>query len=232
MLLKERLIYIVFLLVLFPVTAYSQVSFKKLPIGGTSYGFEFSPQTDVTTIGARLDYGINNDSKISFGGAIGFTDDDFGTFVTYGGDVPPFPLVDMSILHIETFKQYELEFFLQGGFAGAFRRVITSYDLLSGESTDGHSLWSYTLSGRGGILKRLKTHSEWVISPFFALSYTNVWVIVESRLYALEETDSDGSFGGIVGMEIEMSQTMSVVGAFGFSFQSSDTVFSLSLNLH
>lgn len=206
---------------------------KKLPIGKTGYGFELSPQTDVITIGARLDYGINNDSKISFGGAIGFTDDDFGTFVTYGGDVPPFPLVGMSILHIETFKQYELEFFfLQGGFAGAFRRVITSYDLLSGESTDGHSLWSYTLSGGGGILKRLKTQSEWVISPFFALSYTNVWVIEESRLHDFEETGSDGSFGGTVGLEIEMSPKMSIISSFAFSFQSSDTVFSIGLNFH
>ena len=73
---KHKWIFTVFLLVLYPVTTYSQVSFKKLPIGGTSYGFEFSPQTNVTAIGARVDYGINNDSKISFGAGIGFFDND------------------------------------------------------------------------------------------------------------------------------------------------------------
>ena len=110
-----------------PVPVYSQVSFKKLPIGGTGFSFEFSPQEDFTTIGARIDYGINNDSKISVGGGIGFADDDH--FEPYDGDVPPSPVIGVSVLHIQSLGQSELEYFLQGGFARAFARVIVSFTL-------------------------------------------------------------------------------------------------------
>ncbi len=222
---KHKWVYIAFILVLYPVAAYSQVSFKKLPIGKTGYGFEFSPQTDVTTIGARLDYGINTDSKISFGMGIGFTDDD--DLGSYGGDIPPSPGVGVSILHIQPLGQSELEYFMQGGFAAGFARVVddaTNETLVNSRA--------YTLSGGGGILKRLKTQSDWVIIPYFGLSYTNVWATVESLLYDYEETDSDGSFGGTIGMEIEMSPKMSLIGSFAFSFQSSDTVFGIGLNFH
>ncbi len=221
---KHKWIFTVFLLVLYPVTTYSQVSFKKLPIGGTSYGFEFSPQTNVTAIGARVDYGINNDSKISFGAGIGFTDDDLGS---YGGDIPPSPAVGVSILHIQPLGQSELEYFMQGGFAAGFARVVDD----ATNETLARSR-AYTLSGGGGILKRLKTQSEWVIIPYFALSYTNIWATVESALYDFEETDSDGSFGGTIGVEIEMSPKMSLIGSFAFSFQSSDTIFGIGLNFH
>ena len=41
-----------------------------------------------------------------------------------------------------------------------------------------------------------------------------------------------GVSGEQIGLEIEMSPKMSVIGSFGFSFQSSDTVFSIGLNFH
>ena len=222
---KQKWVYIALMLILFPVAAYSQMSFKKLPIGKTGYGFVFSPQTDVTTIGARIDYGINNDSKISLGGGIGFTNDE--ELESYGGDIPPSPAVGLSVLHIQSLGQSGLEYFMQGGFAGAFARVVD-------DSTNKTLVRTRTfaLSGAGGILKRLKTQSDLVIIPYFGLSYTNAWATVESLLYDFEETDSDGSFGGAVGLEIEMSPKMSVIGSFAFSFQSSNTVFSIGLNFH
>ena len=61
---------------------------------------------------------------------------------------------------------------------------------------------------------------------------TNIWLTVENTLWDYEETDSDGSFGGNIGLEIELSEKMSVIGSFAFSFESSDTVFSMSLNLY
>ncbi len=222
---KQKWVYIALVLILSPAAAYSQASFKKLPIGKTSYGFEFSPQTDVTVIGARVDYGINNDSKISFHAALGFTNDD--ALGSYGGDIPPSPGVGLSVLHIQPLGQSELEYFIQGGFAASFARVVdnTTNDTLVRSR-------GYGLTGGGGILTRLKTQPGWVIIPYFGLSYTNVWLTVEDALQDFEETDSDGSFGGTVGLEIEMSPKISVIGAFAFSFQSSDTVFSIGLNLH
>ncbi len=225
MLLKQKWVFVALFLILYPVTVYSQVSFKKLPVGGTGFGFEFSPQEDFTTIGARLDYGINTDSKISFGGGIGFADDDY--LESFGGDVPPTPAVGVSVIHIQSLGQSELEYFLQGGFSGAFARVVDNVS----DDTIVNSR-AFTLSGGGGILKRLKTQSEWVLIPYFALSYTNIWLTVENTQWDYEETDSDGSFGGNIGLEIELSKKMSVIGSFAFSFESSDTVFSLGLNFH
>ena len=228
MLLKQKWVYVVFMLVFYPVAAFSHVSFYELPIGKTGYGFEFLPQTNVTTspqtnvtataIGARVDYGINPDSKLYFGAAIGFTDDD--ELGSYGGDIPPSPGVGLGVLHIQPLGQSELEYFMQGGFAAGFARVVDDVT----DDTIVHSR-VYTLSGGGGILKRLKTQFDWVIIPYFGLSYTNVWATVESLLYDYEETDSDGSFGGTIGLEIEMSPKMSLMGSFAFSFESSDTVF-------
>ncbi len=212
-------------MVLYPVTTYSQVSFKKLPIGGTSYGFEFSPQTDVTTIGARVDYGINRDAKIYLGAAIGFIDDD--ELGSYGGEIPPSPGVGLGVLHIQPLGQSGVEYFLYGEFGAAFAWIVDS----ATDETYGNSR-TFGLSGGGGILKRLKTQSDLVIIPYFGLSYRNIWLTVENTLWDYKESDSDRSFGGIVGLEIEMSPTISVIGAFGFSFDSSDTVFSIGLNFH
>lgn len=225
MLTKQKWVYIAVIMVLYPVTSYSQVSFKKLPVGGTSYGFEFSPQTDVTTIAARVDFGLNNDSKIFFGAGIGFTDDD--ELGSYGGEIPPSPGVGLGVLHIQSLGQSGMEYFMQGTFNAGFAWVVDN-------ATDETLVRSraFALSGGGGILKRFKTQSEWLIIPYFGLSYTNIWLTVENILWDYEETDSDGSIGGVIGLEIEMSPKMSVMGAFGFSFQSSDTVFSLGLNLH
>lgn len=220
---KQKWFYIALMLLFFPVIAYSQVPFKKLPIGNTGYGIEFSPQIDVTTIGARVDYGINTDSKIYFGAAIGFTDDD--ELGSYGGNIPPSPGVGLGVLHIQPLGQSELEYFLHSALSAGFAWVV---DNVTDETIVNSR--AYTLSGGAGILKRLKTQSDWVIIPYFGLSYTNIWLTVENTLWDYEETDSDGSLGGTIGLEIEMSSKMSVVGAFGFSFQSSDTVFGISLN--
>ena len=53
-----------------------------------------------------------------------------------------------------------------------------------------------------------------------------------SDRFDFEETDSDTRADGAVGLEIEMSPTTSVIGAFGFSFQSSDTAIRIGLNFH
>lgn len=225
MLLKQKWVLIACLLILYPVTVYSQVSFKKLPIGSTGFGFEFSLQEDVTTIGARIDYGINNDSKISFSGGIGLADDNY--LESYGEDVPPTPVVGVSALHIQSLGQSELEYFLQGGFAVRFTRVV---DNVSDKTV--LNLKAYTLTGGGGILKRLKTQSGWVIIPYLGLSYTNIWTTVKSLPYNLEETDRSSRFYGTVGLEIEISPKMSVIGSFALYFERLDTVFGIGLNFN
>ena len=65
-------------------------------------------------------------------------------------------------MHIQPLGQSELEYFMQGGFAAldSFRVVDDATNETLARSS------AFSLSGGGGILKRLKTQSEWVIIPY------------------------------------------------------------------
>ena len=88
------------------------------------------------------------------------------------------------------------------------------------------------LTGGGGLLKRLGTKSGWSLTPFFGVYYSNAWAVTERQWTELEEAVSNSSILGEVGMEIAVSRTTSIVGSVLFSFESSDTVFSIGINLH
>ena len=225
MLLIQKRVYIAFMFVFLPVTAYSQVALYELDPGKTGFGFGLTTQEEGTTLGASIDYGIDERSKISFHGGIGFIDDD--ELKAFGGDIPPSPWGGISIVHVKPLGQSGLEYFFQGGFGAGYASVVE-------DSTNDRlaSSQAFSLSGSGGLLKRLETESDWVIIPFFALSYANVWTTLESKRLAIEKTESDGSLGGTAGLEIEMSPTVSLRGTFEFSFESSDTAFSIGLNFH
>lgn len=218
-------VYIAFMFVLLPVPAYSQVALYELHTGETGFGFGLSTQEEGTTLGARVDYGIDERSKISFHGGIGFIDDD--ELNSFGGDIPPSPAGSIGIVHVKPLGQSGLEYFFQGGFGAGFASVVED-----GTNDRLVSSRAFSLAGGGGILKRLETESERVIIPFFAVTYTNVWTTLESKRLAFEEIESEGSFGGTAGLEIEISPTVSLLGTFAFSFESSDTAFSIGLTFH
>lgn len=211
------------MLALSPFAAYSQMSFYELPIGKTEYGIVFSPQTFFTTIGGRIDYGINTDLKISFNGGIGFADDNY--FRTQGGDVTPSPIVGMSILLIKPLGQTGFEYFIQGSSGAKFTSAVdrtTNKTLVRSREL--------SLSVTGGIHKRIKTQSDWAIIPFFALSYTNDWETLNNMLYEYKQTDRDRNHGVTIGLEGEISPKVSIIGSF--TIQALDTIFSIGLNFH
>jgi len=225
MLLKQKWACIVFILALCPVTAYSQGGFYELPTGETGFGLGFSTQEEGRTIEASLDYAIDKHSKFSFYAGIGFIDN--GELTAFGGDIPPSPGGGINLLHVKPLGDTGIEYFFRGDFGAAFAWVVE-------EATNETLARSRALglSGSTGILKRLGTESEWVINPFFAVSYTNFWTTIETPPWDFEETESASNFSGEVGVEIEMSPTVSAIGVFAFSFESSDTAFRIGLNFH
>ena len=215
---------IIFFFVLLPMTAYSQTSLYKLPKGRTGLGLGFSTTENINTIAGSLDYGIDRDLRVSFSAGVALIDDDeFNRSL----EIPPAPAAGLSIVRINALGQTGLDYFLNGSFGTVFSRTVNAatHETFVKTRTLG-------LTGGGGVLKRLGTKSGWGLTPFFGVYYSNAWAVTERQRTGLEEATSDGSVLGEAGMEIVVSRTTSIIGSVLFSFESSDTTFSIGINLH
>lgn len=221
------------MLVLYPVTAYSQASLYQLSTEDTSLGLTLNKQDigitkpkDTTTIGANLYYGIQDDLKVSFQVGVGLTGPT---------NVPPAPTGQISIAQIKPLGDTGLQYFWNADLDAVFFRIVqeSTNQVLERSRLIG-------LSGAVGVLKRLETESGQVINPFFALSYTKFWENLETNVESAEiledlvfkQTKDSGDFGGEIGVEIELSPTMTALGSFRFSFENSDVVFRAGLNFY
>ena len=222
--LKKVHAYIIFFFALLPMTAYSQISLYKLPKGRTGLGLGFSAAENIKTISGSLDYGIDKDLKISFTAGVGLIEDDEYNKTL---EIPPAPAGGLSIVRINSLGQTGLDYFLNGSFSAVFSRTVDA-------ATNETFVKTRTLglTGGGGLLKRLGTKSGWSLTPFFGVYYSNAWAVTERQWTELEEAVSNSSILGEAGMEIAVSRTTSIVGSVLFSFESSDTVFSIGINLH
>ncbi len=222
--LKKVHAYIIFFLALLPITAYSQTSLYKLPKGRTGLGLGFSAAENINTISGSLDYGIDKDLKISFTAGVGLIEDDEYNKTL---EIPPAPAGGLSIVRINSLGQTGLDYFLNGSFSAVFSRTVDAATSETFVKTR-----TLGLTGGGGLLKRLGTKSGWSLTPFFGVYYANAWAVTERQWTGLEEAVSNSSILGEAGMEIAVSRTTSIVGSVLFSFESSDTVFSIGINLH
>ena len=206
------------------MTAYSQISLYKLPKGRTGLGLGLSAAENINTISGSLDYGIDKDLKISFTAGVGLIEDDEYNKTL---EIPPAPAAGLSIMRINSLGQTGLDYFLNGRFSAVFSRTVDA-------ATNETFVKTRTLglTGGGGLLKRLGTKSGWSLTPFFGVYYSNAWAVTERQWTELEEAVSNSSILGEAGLEIAVSRTTSIVGSVLFSFESSDTVFSIGINLH
>ena len=225
--------YVALMFVFYPIAAYSQTSLYRLPTADTSLGLALSRQDigitepkDTTTLGANLDYGIEDDLKISFQVGIGLTD---------ATAVPPAPNGVVSIVSLKPLGDTGLEYFWRGDFDAIFFRTVQ-------ESTNRVLERSriLNLSGAAGVLKRLETESGQVMHPFFALSYIRSWETSETEAEFAEELEGlvfkksvrRGDLTGEIGIEIELSPTVTALGGLQFSFERSDIAFRVGLNFY
>ena len=156
-------------------------------------------------LGANLDYGIEDDLKISFQVGVGLTD---------ATAVPPAPNAGISIVRIKPLGDTGLQYFGRGDFNAVFFRSVQ-------ESTNRILERSriLRLSGAAGVLKRLETESGQVMHPFFVLSYIRSWETSEANAEFAEEVEGledlvfkksvrRGDLTGEIGIEIELSPTV------------------------
>ena len=223
---------VVFLSLLFPVTAYSQTSLYELPqrrmaVGLGFTGLDFSSSQDAFGISGSLSYGINNRTKIAL-----VTNASIINKERYGGsgiDIPLPVMVGIRSWHVSPLGQTGLDYFFSGGTYTSFSRVFNA----STNETVG-SARSVGLSGGGGVSKRLRTNFGWILNPFCGVSYSRSWTRISTK-GALEKTGRNrisSGFGGRVGLEVELSPAISVIGAFGVSFENFNGAFSIGLNFH
>lgn len=225
--------YVALIFMLYPIIAYSQTSLYRLPTADTSLGVALSQQDigiikpkDTTTISANLDYGIEDDLKVSFQVGVGLTD------VT---DMPPAPTVVVGIMRLKPLGDTGLEYFWRGDFGAVFFRSVqaSTNRILERSRILG-------LSGGAGVLKRLETASGQVMHPFFALSYIRSWETSETNAEIAEELEDlvfkksarRGDLAGEIGIEIELSPTVTALGGLQFSFERSDVAFRIGLNFY
>lgn len=219
--------------VLYPITAYSQTSLYQLSTADTSVGLALSKQDigitkpkDTTTLRANLDYGVQDDLKISFQVGVGLTDPT---------NVPPAPIGQIGIVQVKPLGDTGLQYFWNADLDAVFFRIIQEPTNQVLERTR-----LLGLSGGAGILKHIETESGQVIKPFFALSYTKLWENLETNVefdevleeLVFKQTKDSGNFAGEIGVEIELSPTMTALGGFKFSFESSDIAFRVGLNFY
>ena len=234
--LLKKWVYVVLIFVFCPVTVYAQASLYRLSTADTSLGLALSQRDigitepkDTTTISANLDYGIEDDLKISFHVGVGLTDTT---------NVPPALNGVVGIVRLKPLGDTGLEYFWRGDFGAIFFRSVQ-------ESTDRILERSriLRLSGAAGVLKRLETESGQVMHPFFALSYIRSWETSEANAEFAEEVEElenlvfkqsarRGDLAGEIGIEIELSPTVTALGGLQFSFERSDVAFRVGLNFY
>lgn len=219
--------------VLCPIAAFSQTSLYPLDTADTSIGLALSKQDigitkpkDTTTFRANLDYGVQDDLKISFQVGVGLTDPT---------NVPPAPIGQIGVVQVKPLGDTGLQYFWNADLDAVFFRIIQepTNQVLERSRLLG-------LSGGAGVLKRIKTASGQVVKPFFALSYTKFWENLETNVESTEileslvfkQTKDSGDFGGEIGVEMELSPTMTALGGVRFSFESSDIAFRVGLNFY
>ena len=234
--LNKRWTCMVLLLVLLPVTAYSQMGLYELQQGKMAVGFaftglDFSIRQEIMGIGGNLSYGINSRTKVGLVTNIGILDED-----QYGGseiDVPPPVMIGVGLGHVGPLGRTGLDYFLTSAFytgfsSGIARRLDdpTNETLLS-VRTNG-------LAGGGGVSKRLKTGIGWALRPFCGLSYSRSWSRIDRKGEAKEmgRNRSSSGYAGNLGLVVEFSPAISLTGTFGISLEDFDNSFSIGLNFH
>ena len=223
--LNKRWVYVVFLFVLFPVTAYSRTGLYELPAGETDVGLSLGRGQNSSAIGGNLGYGISNRTRIAFTGGVSFIDKDL-----YDGSVhqPQNFSGGIVLIHIRPLGQTGLDYFFSGNTYTGFSRLL---DASTNETIA--SAHSVGLTGGGGLIKRLETNFGWALKPFCGIFCSGSWASVSNQ--AREKTKRDFTFFGFtgnVGLEIEISSMISVVGVLGISLEDFNRGFRIGLNFH
>lgn len=208
--------------------AHSQVSFHNLQKSESAFGIGYFQNTEdfddflltSRTLQVGLDHSFLPNTKVSLIPGVSFI-----TSTQDQIDVPPSPSANVRFLHIGAFTSTDLGYYLVGNVSIGYAQ------LRSDRYTDMFHLVTTQFGGGGGILYRISTNSELVLTPFFGINIANQSINFSTTRETLLDITNTG-YGGEGGIEIGFSPNMSITGTGIFSFTSPESIFHMSLNFH
>lgn len=146
---------------------------------------------------------------------------------TLGGSIPPAPFAAVALEKTSAVGTTGLQSFLLGGVGASSLKGV-----LGADNTPLFSIVDLIAFGGAGIFKRLKTSSELAITPSFGVFYAYTWETVDDKIFDVKKNAEAGNFSGVAGMQLDLAPEFSIWSTLTFSFDTSDTILSVSVNWH
>lgn len=209
------------MLLLFPLTAFSQSSLYTSTPGKSALGMNINFLETETILRGHLISPIDHSTQMIFNVGIGLADNE--KLKGLNGSIPPSLSGSVALEKMRGLGTTGLQSFLSGGLT-AVRGALTD------ENITLLSIVQLTAFGGAGIFKRLKTSSELVITPSFGVFYGYTWVRTDYKLSDQKESTELSDFFGSIGLQLDLAPEVSVWGGLGFSFNTPNTILSVGVN--
>ena len=233
---KTVKILIILTLTLISTNGWTQISFFDSSENRTSIGALYSQQTTrlyfddgdetmlikVKQITGSLDYRLRKTTKLSLYPSLTFGKMDIEDTNL---DFPPSPSLYIRVSSAHSLNDNQLGTFYIGEAGISFLQIVHNFD---------ETAYSITASVGGGIgiYQKIKIgNPKLSITPSFSIYYHNVryWIFTKTRL---DDPITTKPISGQASLEIEISPTISVIGLSTFSFQNSESIFTIGVNFH
>ena len=193
------------MLLLFPLTAFSQTSLYRLTPGKSALGMSISFLENEKNLSGYLTSPIDHSTQAIFGVGIGLLDNEplKGT----GDSIPPSPSGVVALKRTSALGTTGLQSFLTGGVGASSAKRVRTEDNMTLRSVVGLRTF-----GGAGIFKRLKTSSELVMTPSFGVYYAYTWRTAEDKILSDKKLSSLVIFQGALACN-SISRQRSVCGA-------------------
>ena len=164
---------IIVMLLLFPLTAFSQSSLYRSTPGKSALGMSLSFLDNGRILNGYLVSPLDTSTQAIFGAGIKLLDNE-----NLDESTPPSPSGVVALEKTSGLGTTGLQAFLSGGFMASSRKQV-----LSETNITSLSIVDLTTLGGAGIFKRLKSSSELVITPSFGIYYASTMHILgEQRI--------------------------------------------------
>ena len=211
---------IIVMLLLFPLTAFSQSSLYRSTPGKSALGMSLSFLDNGRILDGYLVSPLDTSTQAIFGAGIKLLDNE-----NLDESTPPSPSGVVALEKTSGLGTTGLQAFLSGGFMASSRKQV-----LSENNITSLSIVDLTTLGGAGIFKRLKSSSELVITPSFGVYYAYTWRTTDYRGPEEKITTEFSDFSGAAGLQLDIAPEVSVWSTLTFSFDNPETILRVGFN--